>query len=117
MFVLMPVFGLFTWVCYRRAQPFYVSHLYYAIHFHAFVFLMLAIDEAFSLGGRIGQAVGGLVPLTILPYHYLALRRVFGGTRWQLARKGTLIGATYALTIGGIFAVLLVITVRNAIGK
>ena len=30
---------------YRRAQPYYVPHLYYAIHFHAFVFLMLAITR------------------------------------------------------------------------
>src|SRR4029450_6852937 len=32
MFVLMPVFGLLSWACYRRAQPFYVPHVYCAVH-------------------------------------------------------------------------------------
>jgi Protein of unknown function (DUF3667) len=36
MFVLMPFFAVLTWVLYRRARPFYVAHLYYSIHFHAF---------------------------------------------------------------------------------
>ena len=79
-------------------SPYYVPHLYYAIHFHAFVFLMLAIRVALSFGGRIAKRSGTLFPLTIVPYHYIALRRVFGGTRWQVAWKGTLIALAYTLT-------------------
>src|SRR6476620_5901063 len=48
MFLLMPTFGLLTWALFRRTQPYYVPHLYYAIHFHAFVFLMLAARVALS---------------------------------------------------------------------
>jgi len=110
MFVLMPVFGLLTWALFRRAQPYYVPHLYYAIHFHAFVFLMLAIRVGLSLGGRVGEAIGGLFPLMIGPYHYIALRRVFGGTRWQIAWKGTTIVLTYIALIVAILVALLVMT-------
>jgi len=113
MFVLMPVFGLLTWVGYRRAQPFYVPHLYYAVHFHAFVFLMLAVKTGFSLAGEIGGAIGGLFPLTIFPYHYIALRRVFGGTRWQTAWKGTAIAVAYSLLILAILIALLALTFRS----
>jgi hypothetical protein len=113
MFVLMPVFGLLTWVGYRRAQPFYVPHLYYAIHFHAFVFLMLALKVGVSFVGRIGDVIGGLFPLTIVPYHYLALRRVFGGTRWQVAWKGTAIALAYTLLISAIMITLLAMTMRS----
>ena len=28
MFAFMPVFGLLTWVLYRKARPFYAAHLY-----------------------------------------------------------------------------------------
>jgi hypothetical protein len=114
MFVLMPVFGLLTWTLFRRAEPYYVPHLYYAIHFHAFVFLMLAARVALSFSGWIGEAVGGLFPLTIAPYHYLALRRVFGGTRWQVAWKGTTIALAYIALIMGIMVALLVMTLRRA---
>ena len=114
MFVLMPVFGLLSWGCYRRSQPYYVPHLYYAIHFHAFVFLMFAIKEGFSFGGRVGDAIGGLFPLVIAPYHYLALRRVFGGTRWQVAWKGTLIALLYSAIILAIMLAVLFITMKSA---
>jgi hypothetical protein len=113
MFVLMPVFGLFSWGFYRRAQPYYVPHLYYAVHFHAFVFLMLATRVALSFAGSIGGVVGGLFPLTIVPYHYLALRRVFGGTRGQVAWKGTLIAVLYTATIMAIMIGLILMTLRS----
>src|SRR5262249_23295369 len=39
MFALMPVYGLLTWVLYRKSRRFYAAHLYYSLHFHAVVFL------------------------------------------------------------------------------
>jgi hypothetical protein len=115
MFVLMPAFGLLSWSVYRRAQPYYVAHLYYAVHFHAFVFLMLATRVAFAFLGTAGVFFGGLFPLTIVPYHYIALRRLFGGTRWQVAWKGTVIGLVYTAMIVAIMLALVVLTIRNAI--
>src|SRR5262245_38237473 len=112
MFVLMPAFGVLTWALFRRAQPYYVPHLYYAIHFHAFVFLMLGLRVGLSLSGRIGDVIGGLFPLTIGPYHYMALRRVFGGTRWQVAWKGTTIALAYVGLILAIMLALLIMTMR-----
>jgi hypothetical protein len=113
MFVLMPVFGLLTWACYRRAEPFYTPHLYYSIHFHSFVFLMMGLAELSSFGGRSGRVVGGLFPLAIIVYHYLALRRLFGGSRWQVAWKGTAIALVYLATIGAILATLLAFTIKR----
>jgi len=115
MFLLMPVFGLMSWVLFRRAQPYYVPHLYYAIHFHAFVFLIFAARVACTFGGRIGGIIGDLFPLTIAPYHYIALRRVFGGTRWQIAWKGTTIALAYITVIIGILIALLTITLKDAV--
>lgn len=116
MFVLMPAFGLFTWGLFRRAQPYYVPHLYYAIHFHAFVFLMLATRAGLSFGGRAAEVIGGLFPLAIAPYHYIALRRVFGGTRWQVAWKGTIVALAYVALILAIMLALLIVTMRAAPG-
>lgn len=113
MFVLMPFFGLLSWGVYRRTQPYYVAHLYYAIHLHAFVFLVLAFRVAASFGGRAGAAIAGILPLTIAPYHYIALRKVFGGTRWQIAWKGTAIAIVYTLTILGIMLALLIATMKS----
>jgi hypothetical protein len=51
-----------------------------------------------------------LFPLTIAPYHYIALRRVFGGTRWQIAWKGTAIALAYIAVILAIMLALLIMT-------
>jgi len=117
MFVLMPVFGLLTWAFYRRAEPYYLPHLYYAIHFHSFVFLMMAVAELGSFGGQAGRVTGGLFALSILPYHYMALRRVVGGSRLQVAWKGTAIAVLYLGTIAAILIALLAVTIKKAVAS
>jgi hypothetical protein len=96
MFVLMPIFGLLTWMFYRRQQRFYIAHLYYAIHFHAFAFLMMSVYVTLS---RIGvpKVLAVLVLLTTIPWHFIALRRVFGGTRAMTFVKGLAVAVTYWL--------------------
>jgi hypothetical protein len=98
-FLLMPVFALLTWAFYRRQERFYVPHLYHSIHFHAFVFLMLAFAVPFELGGKVGRDLGGLFVLATVPHHYLSLRRVFGGSRLATAVKGTAVGLIYLATV------------------
>jgi hypothetical protein len=113
MFALMPVFGLFTWVLYRKAKPFYAAHLYYSIHFHAFVFLALTLMVSLRLaGGRYAALawLAALVPPAIWVYHYMSLRRVFGGSRWQTAWKGTLLAIVYTVVV---LAAMLVLGLRS----
>jgi uncharacterized protein DUF3667 len=100
MFFLMPVFGLLTWAFYRRQQPFYIPHLYYAVHFHAFVFLVMSV---YLLVQRIGlpKPFAAVLILTNVPYHYTALRRVFGGSRVMTFAKGTAVGVLYWLVAAG----------------
>ena len=100
MFALMPAFGLLTWVLYRKARPFYAAHLYYSIHFHAFMFVVLTVSLVIALvGGRYGRAFAGLGPVMILIYHFTSLRRVFGGSRLQTAWKGTLLWLVYLVMV------------------
>jgi hypothetical protein len=104
MFVLMPLFALLTWAFYRKQQPFYIPHLYYAVHFHAFVFLVAAV---YALVSRvIYKPVAAMVLLAPMPYHFVALRRVFGGSRAMTFVKGMAVGAVYwLLAIAALFAV------------
>jgi hypothetical protein len=116
MFVLMPAFALMTWAFYRPAQPYYVPHLYYAIHFHAFVFLVFAVARALAFGGVAGNIAGSVLSLVVFPYHYLGLRRTFGGTRNEVAWKGSAILVVYLLMLAAIFVLAMFIVVRSAIG-
>ena len=105
MFVLMPIFALLTWAFYRRQQRFYIPHLYAAIHFHAFVFLMMAVYVTIQRAG-VPKPAAIVLLLAPIPYHFVALRRVFGGSRLMTFAKGTAIGVSYWLV--AMIAVLIV---------
>jgi hypothetical protein len=94
MFVLMPLFALLTWAFYRRQQPFYIPHLYYSVHFHAFVFLVAAVYVVLSRF-TYKPAAAALLLLAPMPYHFIALRRVFGGSRAMTFAKGVAVGILY----------------------
>ena len=100
MFALMPVYGLLTWVLYRKSRPFYAAHLYYSIHFHAFAFLALTLEVSLILAtGRRIPGIPWLAPVAALVWHFVGLRRVFGGSRLATAWKGTLLWLVYVLLI------------------
>lgn len=102
MFILMPLFALVVFAFYFRAERMYVPHFYFAVHYHAFAFALLALWEALSpLHGRVIGIVRLLLFLTLFPYLGMALQRVYAGRRWLTALKTVAI-----LTIYGIFILL-----------
>jgi hypothetical protein len=96
MFVLMPVFALLIWPFYRKQQRFYIPHLYYSVHFHAFAFLVMSV---YVVVNRIGvpRQLAALLILTVIPCHFLALRRVYGGSIGITFAKGFAVGFLYWL--------------------
>ncbi len=43
LFLLMPLYGGFLWLVFRRSRPFYVTHLNLAINHHVFIFLVFIL--------------------------------------------------------------------------
>lgn len=113
MFVLMPAFGLLTWLFYRRQQPYYIAHLYYSIHFHAFTFLVLSVSMLLGLIPQAGKILGGFGFLATVPYHYIGLRRVFGGSRAVTFAKGTAIAVLYWALVAGAMALMMLLVLRS----
>lgn len=106
MFVLMPFFALLTWALYRKQQPFYIPHLYYSVHFHAFVFFLLTLTVLCTILGRYGKMVGSVLFIAIFPYHFLGLRRFFASSPAMTFVKGTVAGVVYLFVTGGVMAVI-----------
>ena len=84
LFILLPLMALILKILYPLSKRYYVEHLLFVIHFHAFVFLILTLQILF---GRLGsivslpEAVSGVtifaVSLYIPVYFYKAMRRVY----------------------------------------
>jgi hypothetical protein len=96
-FVLLPVFAAIVAVFYRGRR--FPEHLYFAIHLHAFVFLVLAAAEAlnFTRVPALAEAAGLAAIVWIPVYATKSLRRVYGGSLPITLAKEVGIGAIYAL--------------------
>ncbi len=88
MFILMPLFGLLVYAFYWHAERMYVPHFYFAVHFHAFTFVMLTLFEAAGMPHWRWLRIVRLLLLLAAPvYLGIALRTVYGGGRLLTVAK------------------------------
>jgi hypothetical protein len=114
--VLLPVMGLVLLLLYPLSRHYYVEHLLFFVHFHAFFFLLLTIQILLK---RLGSAVPALeTPLDIVVaagglyvpvYLFMAMRRVYGQGRFVTFLKYIALSIAYfcgfALTFAGVLAI------------
>ena len=95
LFALVPALACVLALFYRgRAFP---EHLYFAVLFQSFVFLVLALESVTAfVGTLLALAVGQFVQAVVIAwYGVVAQRRVYGGS-WPMAvLKGLGVGAVY----------------------
>jgi hypothetical protein len=93
MFVLLPSFAMWLRLFYRNRELRYTEHLVFALHVHAFWFLMLGLMLT-NLGLLVAAAM-----IATPVYTLLAMRRVYGGRWWPRLLRAALICALYGLTL------------------
>lgn len=102
LFILLPLMALVLKVLYPLSKRFYVEHLLFVVHYHAFVFLALTVDV---LLGRLGSlfripetpidVISFAVSLYVPVYLYKALRRVYGQGRFFTILKFLVLSVAY----------------------
>jgi uncharacterized protein DUF3667 len=87
LFVLLPVFAVIVALFFRRRH--FVEHVYFALHLHAFAFLVLCATALVSFAhSRLASLVVGVGVLLWIPiYAHLAFRRVYASTHVITALK------------------------------
>ncbi|HEX7063396.1 MAG TPA: DUF4286 family protein [Woeseiaceae bacterium] len=118
LFILLPLMALVLKVLYPMSRRYYVEHLLFVLHFHAFVFLILTVDVLFSRAAALlhvpvvenlaGFAVGVYVPV----YLYKGLRRVYGQGRAATLSKFVLLLLAY---FAGLLLILLFVLLYTAL--
>ncbi|MGV3616878.1 MAG: DUF3667 domain-containing protein [Fimbriimonas sp.] len=94
MFLLLPLFAGALKLLFRRPHRYYVEHLVFALHFHAFAFLALTVGNLVPNAlGMLFAVVGSGV------YGTLALRRFYGQGWVPTLLKGGLIGSGYLVLL------------------
>jgi hypothetical protein len=107
MFLFLPLIALVMAVLYLGSGRYYVEHLLFFVHYHAFFFLA---GMAVLLLDRIGAATGGVVAsalgtaegllvaalvIYVPVYLFLAMRRVYGQGRIWTASKFSVLAIAY----------------------
>lgn len=99
MFVFLPLIALVMKALYRHPQRFYVEHLLFLLHNHAFVFLLFGLTGLASFAPW--PLLSALLSLPAMAYTawyvFLAMRRVYGEGRARTGAKFVVIALTYGV--------------------
>jgi hypothetical protein len=111
LFILLPLMALVLRVLYPLSKRYYVEHLLFVVHYHAFFFLILTLQILFA---RFGTLVG--IPekatdialfgasLYIPVYLFRAMQRVYGQGVFITALKFIFLVMSYFIGFGLMFA-------------
>jgi uncharacterized protein DUF3667 len=97
LFALLPVFAVIVAMFYHGKK--YPEHFYFAIHFHAFVFLALSISVAtrFTHFAPLSIAAQVVAFVWIASYATISFRRVYGGSMVATLGKEAAIMVLYSV--------------------
>ncbi len=109
--VLLPLMALALKILYPLSRRYFVEHLLFFVHFHAFFFLILILQILYS---RFGDAIGLPEAFVVIPivatsfyipvYLYKAMRRVYDQGHLLTMFKYVALVTTYS--IGAMFTML-----------
>lgn len=103
-FIMAPIMAFILLIIYYRKKIFYMQHLIFAFHFHAFVFFMLLLDD--SLLHLLGNWTSTIVTLSIIIYLYIAIKKVYQQSWMKSFLKFTLLFMGYILLGIPVLAIL-----------
>jgi hypothetical protein len=108
MFVFLPLLAAVMKLMYWRPKRYYVEHLLFLVHNHAFVFLAFAIMAMALSIPVVGEHIGwisGVIWLYVFYYIFRAMRVFYEQSRWLTFTKYVAIGFAYVTAAGIVLAV------------
>ncbi len=111
MFIFLPLIAAVMSVLYVRSGRYYVEHLLFVVHFHAFFFLagivvllLERLSESFAAPlanglAAVQQAVGAALVFYVPWYLLKAMRRVYAQGWWKTVPKFALLGLAYFVSL------------------
>jgi hypothetical protein len=99
MFMLLPIFAFLLKLIYMREGRYYPEHFVFALHVHAFFFLMFCIIALLPWG-----RVDAVLVIWMVLYVWLAMKRVYGQGWFRTTISWVVLGWCYAFVI--LFALL-----------
>jgi len=113
LFVLLPLMAFVLKLLYPLSKRYYVEHLLFVVHFHAFFFLILIMQMLFSRLGAVLALPESVVAIALVMtslyipvYLYKAMRRVYGQRHLVTVPKFLGVVVAYFVGILGTLAIV-----------
>jgi len=104
---LLPLMALVLKILYPLSRRFYVEHLLFFVHFHAFVFLLLTLEILFTRTTTLLHMPELATTMTVVAvslyipaYVFIAMRRVYGQGRFVTFFKFVALTSAYITGFG-----------------
>lgn len=106
-FALLPVFAGVVALFYRKRH--FPTALVFAVHLHAFAFIVFSVSEAVKFTGNahLADRVGGILAILFAVYAVRAFRAVYGGGWLKTIAKAVGIGLLYLIATIPAFIVII----------
>ena len=92
-FLLVPLVAFFLKVLYLRTGRYYVDHFIFALHVHAFAFIL------FTVMMPVPEVVARFTGLVLIVYTVLAMKRVYAQSWVRTLFKWSLLAGAYSLSL------------------
>jgi hypothetical protein len=106
MFFLLPAFALMLKLLYVRSGRYYVEHLVFALHAHAFVYILFSV-MLLARTGWVLAVLGFWMPI----YLWWAMRTVYAQGWLKTSFKFALLGSSYLVLLAATLVGALVVSV------
>jgi len=104
LFILLPLMALVLNILYPLSKRYYVEHLLFVVHYHAFIFLALIFEilylrlaELLKFPETITTILVMAISIYIAVYLFKSMRRVYGQGRWVTVVKYILLLFAYVV--------------------
>jgi len=104
--LMMPALALILKLLYVRRKRFYVEHLIFSFHYHAFAFLLISILALMDLWLNTNGLLTGIGFLVALIYLYIAMLKVYRQGWFKTLVKFNILNLSYTM----IFSIFLTLT-------
>jgi hypothetical protein len=121
--VLLPIMAFVLKLLYPLSRRYYVEHLLFFVHFHAFLFLILTLqiligrlNPVLPTPGAVGTLIIVAASFYVPVYLFVAMRRVYGQGRLVTAFKYIILSVSYfaGFTVTMIGAALMAVAAFSA---
>jgi len=110
--LMMPALALVLKLLYIRRHRYYVEHVVFSFHYHAFAFLIASIlmIVGFEFGEELGGTLTTLFFLGVLLYLYKAMRRFYVQGRIKTFLKFAIVNFAYVMIFTFFIVMMAIVT-------